>query len=205
MPSRLLAFLCLLLVSHVSLAQQGTATNTPCRFGSHGDSIVINIALENPSVLTLDQQADIRDALIGRCFDQASPIPLGKVVFDDLRSFGYLQAFVLDPFVRVLDETSEPHPAVVVVDLQTGPRYRLAAIIISGNRAIASDELRGLIPISPGDAFDSNRVQQAVEAIRSLYVVRGYRDASVLSERRVNPSDHSATLFFELNEGSIQP
>jgi outer membrane translocation and assembly module TamA len=204
MLSRLLAFLCLLLVSRASFAQQATAA-TRCRFDSQGDSVVSDVALENPSGLTLNQQADVRDALIGRCFDQASSSVLGKVVFDYLQDIGYRQAFVLDPNPRVLNGAFEPHPAVVVIDFQTGPRYRLSAIYISGNRAIAADQLRGLIPITPGDVFETKRVQQAVDAIRSLYVVHGYRDANVLSERRVNPSDHTVMQFFEINEGNIHP
>jgi hypothetical protein len=133
MVMRLLPLLPLLLLSQISLAlQAGTANPTQCRFGTEGDSVVSAIALENPSGLTLNEQAD----LVSRCFEQASPSVLWKVVFDYLRNLGYLQAFVLDPDARVLSGTPEPHPAAVVVDFETGPRYRISSIVITGNRWI---------------------------------------------------------------------
>jgi hypothetical protein len=80
MVMRLLPLLPLLLLSQISLAlQAGTANPTQCRFGTEGDSVVSAIALENPSGLTLNEQAYIRGALVGRCFEQASPDALGTL------------------------------------------------------------------------------------------------------------------------------
>jgi len=207
MVMRLLPLLSLLLLSQASLAQQsGTAAPIQCRSGTEGDSVVSTIALENASGLTSNEQAYIRGALVGRCFEQASPDVLGKIVFDYLQNIGYLQAFVLDPTVRVLNETLPPHPAVVVLDIQTGPPYRISSIVITGNRWIDADELRGFIPISPGDVLDASRVQDAVDAIRSLYVVHGYPQAQVASQRQANKSDHTATLYLHIHdEGSVRP
>lgn len=73
-----------------------------------------------------------------------------------------------------------------------GPRFRLGAIAIEGNRAISSEGLASLVDIRPGDVFLETSVARGAAAIREYYRRAGFTvadvklDVTAAEDERVN-------------------
>jgi len=83
-------------------------------------------------------------------------------------------------------------------DIYEGPRYRVSSIkIVSGIRTLTDKQLRGLVPLSAGDWFDGDAVEEGVEALNKRALDLGYAFAQVNPE--VTPDPVHKTLAIVLN------
>jgi outer membrane protein assembly factor BamA len=62
---------------------------------------------------------------------------------------------------------------VVSFDVGTGSQYRLGKLQVAEATAFSPIELRELIPLSPGEVFDEDKILQGIEAIKRLYGAKG--------------------------------
>ena len=89
-------------------------------------------------------------------------------------------------------------PAIVIVE---GPRSVVGDIVIEGNAAIATDELRPLVQILPGEPYYEPRVIQGRDALALEYVNRGFSAAVVSPVPRVSEDRSRVDLVFSIQEG----
>lgn len=79
-----------------------------------------------------------------------------------------------------------------------GARYKIGDIkVVSNIRNLSNDELRGLVPLSKGDWFDGDALQEGVDALNKRATNLGYAFATV--NPVVEPDTKNHTLNITLN------
>lgn len=89
-------------------------------------------------------------------------------------------------------------PAIVV---QEGSRSLFGDVIITGNNAIATTELRPLVKINSGDAYFEPRVIEARDALTFEYLNRGFASATVMASPTASDDHTRVQLVFTVQEG----
>ena len=103
--------------------------------------------------------------------------------------------------------------AVLHVNVEEGPLYRVGTFDVNGNRRYSSEELRNYYPFSPtvggapgkAPAFSRSEWEAATEKIRTLYANSGYIYANVepQEQRRTSPDGTPVVdLAWNVREGS---
>ncbi len=79
-----------------------------------------------------------------------------------------------------------------------GPRYRVGSLqIVSSIRTLNDKELRGLVPLAPGDWFDGDALAEGITAMSTRAQDLGYAFAQVNPQVQTNPQ--ARTLAITLN------
>ncbi len=82
--------------------------------------------------------------------------------------------------------------------LSEGSRYKIGSIkVVSSIRNLSDKELRGLVPLSSGDWFDGDALQEGVDALNKRATDLGYAFATV--NPQVTPDTKNHTLDIVLN------
>ncbi|HTQ72331.1 MAG TPA: outer membrane protein assembly factor BamA [Acidocella sp.] len=82
--------------------------------------------------------------------------------------------------------------------LSEGGRYKIGSItVVSSIRNLSDKELRGLVPLSKGDWFDGDALQEGVDALNKRALNLGYAFATV--NPQVTPDTKNHTLDIVLN------
>jgi outer membrane protein insertion porin family len=117
------------------------------------------------------------------------------------RSRGFASADVKS----AVNETDPPgpgeglvRPAIVIAE---GARTFVGDIVIAGNAAIATNELRPLVQLASGDPYHEPRVVQARDALAVEYLNRGFAAASVTPLARPTQDPSRVDLLFTIQEG----
>jgi outer membrane protein insertion porin family len=83
-------------------------------------------------------------------------------------------------------------------DISEGPRYRVGSVkIVSGIRTLEDRQLRGLVPLSAGDWFDGDALQEGVDALNKRALDLGYAFATV--NPQIVPNRAHKTVAITLN------
>ncbi|WP_297488964.1 outer membrane protein assembly factor BamA [Acidocella sp.] len=83
-----------------------------------------------------------------------------------------------------------------------GPRYRIKSIkIISGIRTLPEKELRGLVPLSDGEVFDGDALQEGVTALNKRALDLGYAFATVNPDVETDPVSKTMTITLNVVDG----
>ncbi len=110
---------------------------------------------------------------------------------------GYLEAAVTASSVEA---DSTERRVAVTVEISEGELTRVEGVGIFGTSVFGDSVLAGRIGIGRGDPFKRRKVQDAVFSILSLYANRGYLDAAVDPDIRVNAETHRALIDFVIDE-----
>jgi outer membrane protein insertion porin family len=104
-----------------------------------------------------------------------------------------------------IEETDPPRageglvkPLITIVE---GTRAVIDDVVITGNAAIPSSELRPLVPINPGDVYYEPDAVKAREALVLEYLNRGFASAVVSAEPRMLEDRTRVSLVFVVQEG----
>ena len=86
----------------------------------------------------------------------------------------------------------------VTFDISEGARYKVGSVkIVSGIRSLSEKKLRGLVPLSKGEWFDGDALQEGVDALTKRALDLGYAFAQVNPD--VKPDPAKKTLAITLN------
>ncbi|MDR0679301.1 MAG: outer membrane protein assembly factor BamA [Puniceicoccales bacterium] len=86
------------------------------------------------------------------------------------------------------------------------PKARIGRVSFRGNRKLGNRQLRRAVSIDDGAALDWAQVQKDLEAIRKLYLDRGYADIAVRAVSGEERRDGTPVdLTFEISEGKRLP
>lgn len=123
---------------------------------------------------------------------------------ENLRSFYLLQGFLdarIEP-ARVLEE--EPGRLVVEIEVDEGVRRRVVGLEISGVSVFAEPDLLAKLPIGPGGGFHPLRLEDSLNALRTLYEEEGYPAAKARAELDWNEAGTLVDVHFTVDEGPRQ-
>jgi len=86
--------------------------------------------------------------------------------------------------------------------IQEGPRYKVKSItVVSGIRTLSGDKLRGLVPLSEGDWFDGDALQEGITAINKRALDLGYAFATVNPDVETDPKTGTLTITLNVVNG----
>ena len=86
--------------------------------------------------------------------------------------------------------------------IQEGPRYKVKSVtIVSGIRTLQDKELRGLVPLSAGDWFDGDALQEGITALNKRALNLGYAFATVNPDVETDPASKTLTITLNVVNG----
>jgi len=86
--------------------------------------------------------------------------------------------------------------------LYEGPRYKISAITINSSiRTLPSKELRGMVPLSTGDWFDGDALQEGIDALSKRALDLGYAFAQVNPQVQTDPKNKTLSITLNIVNG----
>jgi outer membrane protein assembly factor BamA len=161
--------------------------------------IVQSIHLVGLNSVSSDEHAAISKSIIGQCFDSAEE--LSERIHNELQQHGFFKAIVDEPKLDVRKSTRGPSPVDVAVGIEFGRSYKLEQVSFTGAKAFTESQLRPCIPIASGEAFDTARIRQGLEALRDLYGEHGYINFTPGPDTQVDDNLGTIRLIIYLDEG----
>ncbi|MBZ5552748.1 MAG: hypothetical protein LAO21_08525 [Acidobacteriia bacterium] len=154
---------------------------------------VRSVYLEGGSELP-DAQALVTKGLRAHTYFLVEVSEFVRQLFSD---DGYLHVEVSDPITAPIDSRTVD----VTLRIKAGPQYRLNEIQISGAKAIAVTELRGLFPLQGGDIYNRGKIRKAFEAMRRRYETKGYINFVPIPDEEFDETGRTILLKVKIQEG----
>ncbi len=117
---------------------------------------------------------------------------------DFYRARGYLDAQV----GRRIELSPDQQNAVVVFVVQEGSRYTVGQVRVEGNRQFAAEQIRRVMPLTPGDVFSQDAVHRSQAAVKDMYGKLGYLETDVQIDRLFHADEPKVDLLVQLKEGT---
>jgi translocation and assembly module TamA len=135
---------------------------------------VKQVVLANAQGISSDEQADLRKHLPlreGDEFDEDKYEQGKQVLVRLLQDHGFAKAAVSG---KVL-VTPEESIATVTYDVQSGPRFTFGRVVVSGNHAVATEEIVRAAGIDRGAPFKQSKLELAQQRVYNLGAFSGVR------------------------------
>ena len=126
-------------------------------------------------------------------FEQVRPVYLGR---------GLLHITFRPPVVQASLPTADSAPTVVVhVQIDPGVAYSWGGVTWTGNSALSTAELDGLVKFKPGDPTDGTKIQALWLAVADAYGRKGYLDATATPSPQFDDESHRVNYTVAIAEG----
>ncbi len=99
------------------------------------------------------------------------------------RSKGFLDARVTGKVDYLADNTTM-HLTVVINE---GKNYIVGKVSIRGELGFPEEKIRNMIKVETGDPFDFKKIKEDMDNIRALYYDKGYMNADIDLQHKVDP------------------
>jgi outer membrane protein insertion porin family len=193
------------------------------------DAVSIDFEVNEGEKLPLDRirfegnqhfsQEDLEDALKTRRRRWYSPVTkyLDKsgtysepVFIQDLQKLnekytddGYIQVEIGDPRVTVVEDDRGNDALAVEVEIREGLQYRVGSVDVQGDPSLDLDALRERVRLKEGDVFNRSSLTADVEDLERYYTDRGFFYASVSPRTRLEESDLTVDVDFDVQKGDL--
>ena len=117
-----------------------------------------------------------------------------EMVNEDLKRL-YATGFFEDIKMEIADK-----PDGYVLQISVVEKPIIKTIVIEGNQAFKEDKLRKELKVLEGQILDRKAVKEGVEAIRKLYMDKGFRFMDVVSNVDVDYVSKQATVLIRIKE-----
>jgi outer membrane protein insertion porin family len=114
---------------------------------------------------------------------------------------GYVESMVGKPRVML---SPDRRSMEIVIPLIEGPRYRTGELeleVVDGDWDVARDEVEELLTLEAGQWFDYGAMQNDVQAIAGAFRDRGYANATVATDHKVDPETRTFGVVFRIQKG----
>lgn len=98
-------------------------------------------------------------------------------------------------------EAKQKNRIVIRIIADKGEVYSFGKISIAGNVLFTTDNLLARFPFEEGDAFSPEAIRNTIKGITEMYGRRGYIDAIVDYETRLDCDGRSYSIHFNVEEG----
>lgn len=89
----------------------------------------------------------------------------------------------------------------IIIEFDVEERPVVERIELRGNQSLRDGEILDAVLLKPGDMVNKTKIQLDAEAIKELYIERGYPNAEVGGEVETDEKENSAVVFFNITEG----
>ena len=161
-------------------------------------------------------ERQLRKVMLSRPSAFLNPVYYNSDIFlDDLKNIelfyrqnGYLEAQISDYHIQT---DSTRRRIDITIKIAEGELTRIEGVEIFGNKIFSDKELLEKINIKTNDPFKRKSIEAANLALLRLYADRGYINAEIAPDIRINSELHKALINFNIQEntqftiGQIQP
>lgn len=121
-------------------------------------------------------------------------------LFWDLQS----KLYALDYFEQFTPTAvpGDPGKSTVTIDFSVIERPIVSEIQISGNTHVARNDILGAVVLKKDDIVTKNKIRSDVEAVKNLYLERGFPEVQVTDSVETNSKDNTAVVVFSVAEGA---
>jgi hypothetical protein len=124
----------------------------------------------------------------------------------DFQDRGYFKVVVQDPAWQPLGSTGGKQQILVIASIVEGPQFRLGTLTFqnsapSPSLAIPVATLRAQFHIQDGSRFNVSEIRAGLKGIADLYGTRGYADAKVELDTRIDDASQRIDLIIHITEG----
>lgn len=107
---------------------------------------------------------------------------------------------------RIISSVAELQPDdaafALTLTLDEGDRYNFGEIsVVTENERLNADFLKALVPIRSGDLYQSDKIEQAVDALTFAAGSAGYAFVDINPTYRANPDTDTVDVTFNVSEG----
>ena len=177
----------------------------------HVKSRTLRTAMKNLKPLGVPRSIFLEN-VFARTFDASKLEEDAERVREALQTYGYFQAVVDDPKIKLRDTSSKFHlPLIqkgqgkvmdITVPIEEGDKYKLKAINFTNNKAILNKQLlRSVFPLKDGDTFNKQLVGKGLDNLRKAYGELGYIDFTPVPTTEIDDQKKLITLNIEMEEG----
>jgi outer membrane protein insertion porin family len=88
----------------------------------------------------------------------------------------------------------------ITVSVDEGGTYQVGGVAIQGNKIYDTDELQRVLTMGPDATYSPVTLQGDMNAIRGMYLSKGYTDVEVVPEKRLNPETGKIDVSYAIRE-----
>ncbi|MBF9017251.1 MULTISPECIES: outer membrane protein assembly factor BamA [unclassified Oceanispirochaeta] len=112
--------------------------------------------------------------------------------------------YALEYFDLILPQVipGDDNNNTVVIEYQVKEKPVVEEIIFTGNNRVRKGELNDTILLTRGDMVNKSSIRLDGQALKSLYIEKGFVDAQVESNIEKDEETNTATVVFDIQEGS---
>ena len=126
-----------------------------------------------------------------------------KILLPVFLERGYLRATFADPQAKVIQNDEDQTLVDVTFPVNPGPQYKLAQLILSGNKNLPVEDIRKLVQLKMDQPADAVQLARDIDGIKSLYGTHGYMDVSVHVAPELDDSQHTVKYRLSIIEGDV--
>jgi outer membrane protein insertion porin family len=123
------------------------------------------------------------------------------------QQFGYMEATVGEPRLEEITKSKifggKQKMMKIVFPVSAGARYRVGEVSVEGNKAIATQYLRKLIKLDPGEIYSSKTREKSVESIAEAYRNGGYVYVQVMPVESLDPKNKRVNVTYNIAENEV--
>ncbi len=119
------------------------------------------------------------------------------------QQLGYWETKIRDPGMGQRDK--ETGSVRILIQVEEGRQVKLEKITVSGQKRVSQEEIIGVLDADPGEPLDRAQLLNWQQAVKSLYVSKGYlyADADLKLTTTSNRKTVFLTIEVKVNEGPL--
>jgi len=112
--------------------------------------------------------------------------------------------YALEYFDLILPQVlpGDENNNTVIIEFQVKEKPVVKEIIFTGNDRVRKGELVDTILLTKGDMVNKTSIRLDAQALKSLYIEKGFIDAEVTSTIEKDEANNTASVVFDIQEGS---
>jgi len=176
----------------------------------HQSSLKLRRAMKNLKPVGIPYSI-VFENLFAKTFDAAKLEEDTERVRQTYRDLGYYNAAIEQPKTQIRDEgglnifTFQPRHGKrvdILMPIEEGDRYRLAAITFTGNKAVRNMRaLRSTFAVKDGDFFNATMIGKGLENLKKAYGQLGYINFGAIPKPSFDEQKKTVTLNIDIDEG----
>ncbi len=128
-------------------------------------------------------------------FEDSGRVARGMEEF--FKNRGYIRARVQPSALKFVPAERK---AVIDLAIDEGPLFRLHSLSFEGRGSLSEEELNKAVAVRPGTAYSPVVSDAAVDAVKSAYARKGFKDAEIVARTRVDEEKALVDLLLEIDE-----
>lgn len=91
----------------------------------------------------------------------------------------------------------------ITVAIEEGERYLVGALQLQGNKLFPESDIWQRLSMLPGTTYSQRNLADDIESIRHFYYSKGYMDARMIPEVKLNRETNRVDISYQITEGDL--